>query len=110
MGQCHLRENDSDVRDFAKYDGTMEGLKAVQSILPRGWSSNYTITGDGVTSCCLTKGGQQFYLAKEPATFLVVDRFDTLELHDSSSFYYLFEDGKSEPSYDIMADGILWGG
>lgn len=110
MGKCHLRQNDRDVRDFAKYDGTLTGLQAVQAILPRGWSSNYTITGDGVTAFRISRGEQSTSLTKDLVTYMVVDSLGGIELHDPSSFEFLFsEDPRLQ--FDIMVDdGFLWGG
>ena len=111
MGQCYLRQNENDVRDFAKYDGTLMGLQAIQAILPRGWSSRYTITEDGVTEFRIAREEQELSLEKDLVTFMVVDSFGAIELHDSSSFHFLFNDAPSPSLYDITAgDCFLWGG
>lgn len=103
MGQCHLRQNERDVREYAKYDGTLEALKAVQRILPRQWSSWYTITEAGVSEFTIARQEQKIRLGNgSEVAFLVVDRFGELELHDSSSFYFLFSDAGDERP--------VWGG
>lgn len=117
MGKrCYLRQNESDTRDYARYDGTMLGLLAVQSVLPSGWSCSYSVNEYGVCDLSLMRRGQNSHLG-DTQTYVVVDRFGSLELHDTSSFCFLFrEDGEpagdDDPlAFHIMADdGFLWGG
>lgn len=113
MGKrCYLRQNEEDIRDFVKYDGTVSGSLAVQGILPSGWSCSHFVNEDGVCSLSLTNQDRHSNLG-EAQTYIVVDRFDALELYDSSSFCFLFiEDGEQAQGGDdslefhIMTDSV----
>ncbi len=114
MGKhCYLRQNANDVRDYAKYDGTLMGILTVQGILPPGWSCSYTLVGFEGRDVKLSSLNKSFMV--DPQTYVVVDRFGEIEIHDPSSFYYLFrEDGEPEEDNElelhVMADdGFIWG-